>query len=122
MHGSSNRRQHQILDGRQMSSCHSTNFFAFSKKAGRKMNFLNDLVLNKNVLIKFDIRTVIIILVTHWCISEMQQYTRTNCFGFWANIRLLSYGTKTTNIFKDLFRGYTLKHLAESFLGLSPVF
>ena len=47
----------------------------------------------------------------------MQQYTRTNCFGFWVNIRLLSYGTKTTNIFKDLFRGYTLKHLAESFLG-----
>ncbi|KAL5259914.1 hypothetical protein ACHWQZ_G010136 [Mnemiopsis leidyi] len=47
----------------------------------------------------------------------MQQYTRTNCFGFWVNIRLHSYGTKTTNIFKDLFRGYTLKHLAESFLG-----
>ena len=33
------------------------------------------------------------------------------------NIRLLPYGVQTTNIYKDLFKGYILKHLTESFLG-----
>eukprot|EP00116_Pleurobrachia_bachei_P011164 sb/3471426/ len=47
----------------------------------------------------------------------MQQATRIRCFDFWLNIRLAPYGFSTKNIYKDLFKGFTLKYLTESFLG-----